>query len=206
MRGFNQEMFYGHVMAGPTAAVVSHFDTPTGGLGLAPALAQGPSSRVIGRGEPVVVDLIGNESGYLSDVTRVFSLGHPDATFEAAFEASLAVEKAVVEAARPGVAASHLYQVAVDAASETQFGKHFMGDSYKVGFVGHGMGLEVDEYPFLARGADLALSEGMVFALEPKFIFAGRGVVGVEDTYLVTSEGLERLTPSPQTFRVLDGR
>jgi Xaa-Pro dipeptidase len=81
-----------------------------------------------------------------------------------------------------------------------------MGDSHKVAFVGHGMGLEVDEYPFLARGAPVPLAEGMVFALEPKFTFAGRGVVGIEDTYLVTPRGVERLTPSPQVFRVVDAR
>jgi len=206
MRGFNQEMFYGQVVAGHTAAVVSLFDAPIGGLGLGPALPQGPSFRPIGSGEPVVVDLIGNACGYLSDVTRMFSVGPPRNPFEAAFEAALAVQCAVVEAAGPGVLASHLYRVAVEAAGQTEFAEHFMGDSHKVSFVGHGMGLEVDEYPFLANGAQLPLAEGMVFAVEPKFTFAGRGVVGVEDTYLVTCGGVERLTPSPQVFRIVDAR
>ena len=61
----------------------------------------------------------------------------------------------------------------------------------------------MDEFPFLARGFDLPLEEGMVFAVEPKFVFHGRGVVGVEDTFVVTGAGVERLTPSPQVLRMV---
>ncbi|MHB8767170.1 MAG: M24 family metallopeptidase, partial [Deferrisomatales bacterium] len=203
MRGFNQEIFYGHVMGGATAAEVSFADAPTGGRGLGPALAQGASLRPLAAGEPVIVDLVGNFQGYLSDQTRVFSLGPPAEPFAAAYAAALAVQAAVVAAARPGVAASHLYQVALDAAHRTPFGPHFLGEGHKVSFVGHGIGLEVDELPFLARGFDLPLEPGMVFALEPKFIFGGRGAVGVEDTYVVTAGGVERLTPSPQELGVV---
>jgi Xaa-Pro aminopeptidase len=150
------------------------------------------------------VDLVGNWGGYLSDQTRLFALGHLAPPFEAVFEAALAVQAAVVAAARPGVAASRLYEVAAEAAAETPFGRHFMGERQKVSFVGHGIGLEVDEYPFLARGFDLSLEPGMVFALEPKFTLEGRGVAGVEDTFAVTRDGVERLTPSPQALRVVE--
>jgi len=200
MRGFNQEMFYGHVMAGAAAATPTFLDAPTGGLGVAPALPHGASARPILPGDPVVVDLVGNCAGYLSDQTRVFSLGPPAEPFADAFAAALAVERAVVDAARPGVPASRLYQVALDAAADTPYASHFMGDAQRVTFVGHGIGLEVDELPFLARGFELPLEEGMVFALEPKFVFHGRGVVGVEDTFLVTRSGVERLTPSPRVL------
>jgi len=203
MRGFNQEIFYGHVMAGSAAATPSFVDAPTGGLGVAPALPHGASGSPIQAGDPVVVDLVGNCAGYLSDQTRVFSLGPPAEPFADAFEAALAVERAVAEAARPGVLASHLYQVALDAAADTPYARHFMGDAQRVSFVGHGIGLEVDELPFLARGLELPLEEGMVFAVEPKFIFHGRGVVGVEDTFVVTGTGVERLTPSPQVLRMV---
>ncbi|MBI5016860.1 MAG: aminopeptidase P family protein [Deltaproteobacteria bacterium] len=203
-RGFNQEMFYGHVFAGATAAAVSFLDAPTGGAGLGPALPYGPSPRPIGRGEPVSVDLVGNVQGYLADQTRVFALGRVEEVFAEAFEAALAVHEAVLAEARPGVPASRLYDVALQAAAETPFAAHFLGERHKVGFVGHGIGLEVDEYPFLARGFDLPLAEGMVFALEPKFIFEGRGVVGVEDTFAITAEGVERLTTSPQELMVVE--
>ncbi|NTU59914.1 MAG: aminopeptidase P family protein, partial [Deltaproteobacteria bacterium] len=89
------------------------------------------------------------------------------------------------------------------AAAQTPFASSFLGERHKVGFVGHGIGLEVDEPPFLARGFDAPLEEGMVFALEPKFILEGRGVAGVEDTYVVTATGVERLTPSPQGVEIV---
>ncbi|MEW6488896.1 MAG: Xaa-Pro peptidase family protein, partial [Thermodesulfobacteriota bacterium] len=203
MRGFNQEIFYGHVMAGAAAATPSYLDAPTGGLGASPALPQGASRRPIQPGDPVVVDLVGNCGGYLSDQTRMFSLGEPREPFGRAFEASLEVQRAVAEAARPGVAASRLYQAALEAAARTPFAAHFMGEVHRVTFVGHGIGLELDEAPFLARGFDAPLEEGTVFAVEPKFVFAGRGVVGVEDTYRVTADGVERLTPSPQVFGIV---
>lgn len=203
MRGFNQEIFYGHVMAGAAAATPSYLDAPTGGLGASPALPQGASRRPIQPGDPVVVDLVGNCGGYLSDQTRMFSLGPPREPFGRAFDAALEVQRAVVAAARPGVPASRLYQAALEAAASTPFAAHFLGEVHKVTFVGHGIGLEVDEAPFLARGFDAPLEEGTVFAVEPKFVFAGRGVAGVEDTYRVTADGVERLTPSPQVFGVV---
>ena len=63
-----------------------------------------------------------------------------------------------------------------------------------VRFTGHGIGLELDEFPFIAAGQKLKLEAGMIIALEPKVIFPGRGVVGIENTHLVTEEGLEPLT------------
>jgi Xaa-Pro aminopeptidase len=203
MRGFNQRLFYGHIFAGATAAEPSGFDAPTGGMGLSPAVAQGSSRRAVETGEPVVVDLVGHWGGYLCDQTRMFSVGRPNEPFEAVFEAALDLQRAVAEAARPGVKASRLYEIALEKAAKTPFADHFLGDGDKVSFVGHGIGLEVDEYPFLARGFDMPLEEGMVFALEPKFIFRGLGVAGIEDTYVVRGDGVERLTVSPQEWCVV---
>jgi Xaa-Pro dipeptidase len=203
MRGFNQEIFYGHVFAGRTAAVTSFGDAPTGGQGLAPALAQGPSRRRIERGEAVIVDLVGNCDGYLCDQTRSFCLGEPSAHLRKASETALRILEEVETAGRPGLPASALYELALRRAGESGFGSCFLGSEHKVSFVGHGIGLEVDEYPFIARGFDLPLEAGMVFAVEPKFIFHGEGVVGVEDTFLVTDNGLEPLTRSPRELRIL---
>jgi Xaa-Pro aminopeptidase len=203
MRAFNQFLFYGHIFAGEAAAEPSGFDMPTAGRGLSAAVGQGASLRPIRRHEPVNVDLVGHHAGYLCDQTRSFSLGQPQEPFEAAFEAAFAIQKEVIAQTRPGVKASHLYQVAVDAAKGTPFAAHFLGDGEKVTFVGHGIGTEVDEYPFLARGFDLELAEGMVFALEPKFIFRGKGVAGIEDTFVVRKDGAERLTVSPQRWTII---
>jgi Xaa-Pro aminopeptidase len=72
-----------------------------------------------------------------------------------------------------------------------------------VRFVGHGIGLELDEFPFLAQGQELPLQSGMVFALEPKLVFPGRGVVGIENTHLVTPEGVEQLTRLDEQIMVV---
>ncbi len=205
MRGYNQRLFYGHVFAGAQAAEPSGYDAPTAGLGLSPSVAQGASEHAVEAGEPVVVDLVGHYGGYLCDQTRMFSLGKVREPFEAVFEAAAEIQRAVAEAARPGVLASALYDLAVKMAAKTPYGDHFLGDRDKVSFVGHGIGLEVDEYPFLARGFDMPLEEGMVFALEPKFLFRGSGAVGIEDTYVVRAEGVERLTLSPQKWTVIEG-
>ena len=67
----------------------------------------------------------------------------------------------------------------------------------RVKFVGHGVGLDLDELPILGQGSDRVLQPGMVFALEPKFIFPQKGVIGLENVWLVTDSGLEKLTLIP---------
>ena len=80
----------------------------------------------------------------------------------------------------------------VAAARERGYADNFMGvGDRRIRFTGHGIGLELDEFPFIAKGQDLALETGMVMALEPKVIFPGKGVVGIENTMVVTSSGLK---------------
>ncbi len=76
-----------------------------------------------------------------------------------------------------------------------QIPANFMGaPGYNTKFIGHGVGIEVDEMPFIAKGMSAVLVPGMAFTLEPKFVFPGEGAVGIENTYLVTPEGYEKLT------------
>lgn len=198
MRGFNQEIFYGHVMSGASAVEPSFLDAPTGGVGTSPAMPQGAGAAEISAGIPVTVDLVGNYCGYLSDQTRSFSIGKVEDYYTSAYAAALAIHDDLEQSARPGVSCAELYDRAVALAGEAGFGDYFMGERQKVSFVGHGIGLELDEPPFIARGYDVKLEEGMVFAFEPKFLFDRKGAVGVEDTYVVTGDGVERLTPSPR--------
>jgi Xaa-Pro dipeptidase len=195
MRGFNQELFYGHIFSGPDATVISHLDAPLGGKGMNPSVAQGAGLRTIRRGEPVVVDFVGNVGGYLIDQTRIMVIGDLDDEVEEGFGQARTIADAVVSAAAPGVLWSSLWDVATVTARDLGVTDRFMGpEGQQVRFVGHGIGLEVDEYPFLAPRLDLELEAGMVFALEPKIFHPGVGISGIEDTYLVTEEGLERLT------------
>ena len=194
MRMFGAELFYGHVMAGPAAATPSYLASPTGGVGLNPSIAQGSSMQPIRRNEPILVDVVFALDGYLSDHTRIFSIGDlPDVLVDA-HNAMLDIQHAVKAAAVPGATAGELYDLAIAKAGEHGLADHFMGvGNQRIRFIGHGVGLEVDEFPILAKGQSMPLEKGMVIALEPKAIFPGKGVVGIENTHVVTDSGLEQL-------------
>jgi len=194
MRLWGSEMFYGHLMSGATGAVPSYLASPTGGVGASPAMAQGPSFKTIQRHEPVLVDYVFAYNGYLSDHTRIFSLGSLPQELVDAHAAMLEVQKMVKKIATPEIPSGAIYEQALAKATELGYADHFMGVAgrERIRFVGHGIGLEVDEYPFLAAGQDLQLQEGMIIALEPKLIFPGKGVVGIENTHVVTQDGLEQ--------------
>lgn len=196
MRAFNGEVFYGTIVAGPSAAVPGGTDTPIVGSGPNAAVAKGASTRPIGRGEPILVDLVASCDGYLADQTRTFSLGPVGDELREAYGLAHLILERVAAAAGPGVTGAALY----DLSQELAAGRDgFMGaGEERVSFVGHGFGLEIDEPPFLARGYDEPLEEGMVFALEPKFVFPGRGGVGVENSYAVTADGVEKVTSAPE--------
>jgi Xaa-Pro dipeptidase len=195
MRGFNQELFYGHIITGEHSALMSHIDAPSGGKGVNPSIAQGAGFRTIKRNEPVSVDFVGNVGGYLIDQTRLMVIDDLDEWLEEGFNQARDIQDRVVREAQPGAAWSSLYDTAVSSAGEMGVADRFMGPpGEQVRFVGHGVGLEVDEYPFLAPRLNFPLEPGMVFALEPKIFHPGKGITGIEDTYLVTDDGLERLT------------
>ncbi len=194
MRYWGGEVFYGHLLAGPSGAVPSFPRSPTGGSGASPAVAQGPSFRPIQRHEPVLVDYVFALNGYYSDHTRIFSLGKPDEELMAAHAAMLDVQELIKKAAKPGVKSGDIYDLALERATELGYDKNFMGvGKERIRFVGHGVGVELDEYPFLAAGQKLELQQNMTLALEPKLIFPEKGVVGIENTHVVTKDGLEQL-------------
>jgi Xaa-Pro dipeptidase len=200
MRGWNQEMTYAHVLSGESGAAISFLDSPHGGKGNTPAMAQGASFRRIGKNEPIGIDYGVGINGYLTDEFRTFVLGDLPADLMRAHDCSIEVHDLFVKEAKPGVSSSDLYRFVLKRVEKTGFGEHFMGyGEGKVRFIGHGLGLEIDEYPILAPRFNQRLDPGMVIALEPKFVFPGKGVVGLEDDYLVTATGVERLTLTDQT-------
>jgi Xaa-Pro dipeptidase len=204
MRGFNQEMFYGQLLTGVSGTAASYLDTPLAGTGLSPAVAQGVSFIPIRRGDHIVFDFVAVREGYIADFTRIFALGGLPGELRRAYEAAVRIEAAVVAAARPGVTCRTLYDLAVATAADGGLAASFMGHGAgQVRFIGHGVGLELDELPVLTS-SDLQLVEGMVFALEPKFVLPGLGAIGVENTWLVTATGLALITDSPEHIRQLD--
>ncbi|MFT5698639.1 MAG: Xaa-Pro dipeptidase [Desulforhopalus sp.] len=204
MRMWGSELFYGHLMAGADAAIPSYLASPTGGQGVSAIIGQGAGFRKIQRNEPVLVDYVFALDGYLSDHARIFSIGSLSDELLAAHDAMLEIQEAVKNEAKPGVLTGELYEFMTDLAYKKGYDKHFMGvGDRRIRFTGHGVGLELDEFPFIAKGQKLALAEGMIIALEPKTIFPGIGVVGIENTHLVTSKGLESLTKYPDQITTL---
>ena len=102
------------------------------------------------------------------------------------------------------MSAGSLYTMGVDHAAKCGFADHFMGaDPRRIRFVGHGVGLELDEFPIIAKGQEMLLKPGMVIALEPKLIFPGVGVVGIENTHVVTEDGLHQLGRYPDSITIV---
>lgn len=204
MRLWGSEIFYGHIMSGSSAAVPSYMASPTGGYGTGVATSQGAGFHKIEKSEPVLVDYVFALNGYLSDHARIFSIGTVADDLLKAHDAMLNVQQIAMEAGRPGVAAGELYELMLKAARSAGYGDFFMGTGdKKIRFTGHGIGLELDEFPFIAKGQTLTLKQGMTLALEPKVIMPGRGVVGIENTFVVTDRGLVSLTHYPEKIVLL---
>ncbi|GBF34078.1 Xaa-Pro aminopeptidase [Desulfocucumis palustris] len=197
VRGFNNEFHYGCLLSGENGGIASHFDGPLGGPGLNPSFPFGSGRRVICINEPVMVDYVGAFDGYCVDMSRVFVAGCLAEKLERAHRTAVDIQNSLAEQAKPGVTGEELYESALAMAVKAGLSDNFMGFGQQVSFVGHGVGIELNELPVLARGVKTPLEAGMVIALEPKFIFPGEGAVGIENTFVVTSPGLERLSSHP---------
>lgn len=204
MRLWGSELFYGHLLSGPSGAVPSYLASPTGGSGVSPAVAQSAGFRPIRRHEPVLVDYVFAYRGYISDHARIFAIGRLPDELVQAHRAMLDLQARIKSMAKPGVASGSIYDVGLDCVKRLGYFDHFMGvGAERIRFVGHGVGLELDEFPFLNTGQALELKEGMVIALEPKLIFPGKGVVGIENTHVVTKDGLEQFGKYPDEIIVV---
>ena len=195
MRLWGSELFYGHLLSGPAAAVPSYLASPTGGEGVSPLIGQGAGFKKIARDETILFDYVFGWKGYLSDHTRIFCIGSlPDELLKA-HDFMLEIQEETKAIGVPGAVTGDIYEQMVSLAADRGIAENFMGaGDRKIRFTGHGIGLELDEFPFLAKGQKMELEKGMIIALEPKAILPGKGVVGIENTHVVTEQGLEPLT------------
>jgi len=205
MRGFNSELFYAQIFSGTDSAVPAYVDTPLGGLGLNPSFGQSAGLKRVEANEPIIVDFAGCVDGYLIDQTRVFAIGGISERLAKGYDDMLRVQRRMMEIALPGAAWSAVYDECLAMAQELGYADSFMGaKGSQVSFIGHGLGVEIDEYPFIARGfKDMFLEVGMAFAFEPKVVFPGEGAVGIENTFYLSSEGLKQLTHSSEELVIL---
>ena len=193
--GQSMEIFMGSLLAGDNAAAPSPYDFALGGAGLDPTLPGGANGSLIQPGQSIMVDMGGNFYGYMGDMSRVYSVGKLTDQAYAAHQTCLEIQEAM---AKPGVICEDLYSKAIELVTKAGFADYFMGVEQKAKFIGHGIGLEINEAPVIAPRIRQELEPGMVFALEPKIVLPGVGPLGIENSWVVTAEGLEKLTLAPE--------
>ncbi len=196
--GANMDIFMGSILAGENAENASPFDFALGGGGVNDTLPIGANGTILTDGTAVMVDMAGNYTPYMTDMTRAFAVGQLPGEAYRAHQVALAIQSEIERTARPGTPCAELYNIALAIAQKEGLADCFMGTRQQAGFVGHGIGLQINELPVLAPRSKEILAPRMVFALEPKFVIPGVGAVGIENSFLVTETGVEKLTIFPE--------
>jgi len=186
---FDTEMIVGQVGFGESSLYPTCFNGPGGCYGMSPAVPLiGSRERRLKKGDLVFVDIGCGVDGYHTDKTMTYMFGKslPDDVI-AIHHQCVEIQNKMASLLRPGMAPSKLYDTIMQSLDQA-FLQNFMGyGSRQVQFLGHGVGLQIDEIPIIARGFDDPLMEGMILALEPKKGVPDVGMVGIENTFLVTS-------------------
>lgn len=200
MQNPGEEIFLGHVAAGDSGNYPSVFNGPLGLRGAHPALPfLGYSGKVWQRHEPLALDCGFCLEGYHTDKTQIYWAEEAVIPDEAdrAQDFCEQIQEHLAARLVPGAIPAELYRDCVRIALDNGLGEGFMGlGRNKVGFLGHGIGLAIDEWPVIAPGFTEPLQDNMVLALEPKLGIPGLGMVGTENTFVVTPRGGESLTGS----------
>ena len=197
------EINMGSVLNGENADAPTPYDFAVGGGGADLSLPVGADGRTMKPGTTVMVDMCGNFNGYQTDMTRVWSIGPVSELALRAHEVSRKVLRTLEREALPSVPVAKLYEIAMDIVVANGLEKYFMGHTQHAAFIGHGVGIQLNELPVLTPRSRHLLEADMVIAIEPKFVIPEVGAVGVENTYRVTPSGLECLTNFPEEIHDL---
>ena len=192
--GTNMHIFMGSVLTGSNAGAASPFDFALGGNGQTPLCPVGANGTLLKDGMAVMVDMAGNFTPYLTDMTRVFSIGKLPKIAYRAHQVALDIQEEIIQVACPGFSCAELYHRALVRVKNEGLTDYFMGIGQQAKFIGHGIGLQINEMPVFSSRSKEVLLPGMVFALEPKFVIPDVGAVGIENSFLVTKTGIEKLT------------
>ena len=204
MRGLNNEIPMGICVAGANAKFPIKTDAPFGGAGLHSSLGIGASKQRIPKGKTVLIDYLGYHEGYYADQTRLAIIGEPSAYLQKTYQQMVEMQSRLSKYLTPDYSWQTLYDKGVELATEFEVEEYFMGHGEnKAQYVGHGIGLELNEFPFLAKGLDFPLESGMTVALEPKLLVPEIGVIGIENTYLITEDEPKKLTTAPEELIVI---
>ena len=182
------------IVAGKSASVPSYFDSAIGGVGASPISSLGSGHRKVESNSPVTVDIVHLHRGYVSDCTRMFSAGKLSNEWMERLDDMVEIRNKVVSSLGSGDNCSKTWEIGSQLAKEMGYEKNLMGMlPDQSNFLGHSVGLELDETPVIAKGFDRSLNHGGIMAIEPKVIY-DNGCIGTEDTFVRTRNGMEYLT------------
>ncbi len=193
---FDTEIILGHIAFGESSLYPTYFNGPGGNYGLGPAVQlMGNRERRLTDGDLIFIDTGCGFEGYQSDKTMTYIFGKPLPEYAMdRHKKCLEIQSRIAEMLKPGEIPSNIYNTIMKSVDEDSL-PSFMGyGSRRVKFLGHGIGLQVDEFPVLAKGFDEPLQENMAFAVEPKAGVEGIGMVGIENTFIVTPQGGKCIT------------
>ena len=157
----------------------------------------GPTMNTIKPNDLVLFDLGTMHDGYASDASRTVAYGEPSAKQREIYEVDREAQQAAIEAAKPGITAEELDNVARDIIKKAGYGEYFIHR------LGHGIGKNVHEFPSIVEGNDLVIEEGMCFSIEPGIYIPGFAGVRIEDCGVVTKDGFEPFTHTDKELRVI---
>lgn len=195
------EINLGSVISGDNADNPGPYEFTMGGAGVHPALPVGADDSEILSGQTVMIDMNGAFNGYQTDMTRIWSRGEVSDFTRKAHNCSIRILKTLEKTALPGLPVKDLYDIALKIVEEEGLTDYFMGHNSQVGFIGHGVGIELNELPVLTPRSKDILQSNMTIAIEPKFVIPHVGAVGDENTYVVTEKGLENITIFPEEIQ-----
>lgn len=201
--GSLMEFHMGSLLAGDNAGKASPYDFALGGSGNE-TLPLGANGSKLKRGESIMLDMAGNYGTYLSDITRTYAIGTLSEEAYRLHELSIRMHREIMLQAKPGIFCSQIYEQCLQMVKDAGAEQFFMGYEQQAQFVGHGIGLQINEMPVLTPRSKDILQEGMVIAFEPKFVLPSIGAVGIENTYLITSSGVENLSPLEEKIIYLE--
>ncbi len=198
VRDYQTEGYPWHLLSGKSGGMVGLLDSPSSGEGTSAAFPCGAGMKLLAKNEPIMIDFGTVLNGYHMDETRMFVMGSmPDRALNAC-RASLEIHDRVLEMVKPGVTTAELFQYAEDLATSLGYAETYLGPpGYKVSFIGHGVGLELIEPPFIAKNREESLKPGMTIALEPKIVFQNEFIAGIESVFLVTESGSRLISKLP---------
>jgi len=198
VRDYQTEGYPWHILSGTNGGLIGLLDSPASGEGTSAAFPCGGGNKLLAADEPIMIDLGSVLNGYHMDETRMFAIESMPGQAMDACRAAIEIHNAVLEIAKPGISLDELFRHSVETAKSLGYSEPYLGPpGHEVSFVGHGIGLELIEFPIIAGGKKERLEPGMTFALEPKMVFENEFSAGIESVFLVTETGARLISKMP---------